>query len=86
VDNQVDNQVGVQEEEDSWENNDFRGGTIPSSGQVLEHASKMVAGKVTCERKDKPQAKAEPIVVTEKQFIPDMMKPRAPIYAKVKPQ
>lgn len=78
--------TGIQSIFDSWENNDFRGGTVPSSGQVLEHASKMVAGKVTCERKDKPQAKAEPIVVTEKQFIPDMMKPRAPIYAKVKPQ
>jgi len=35
----------------SWSANDYRGASLPTGEQLLEHAGKMKAGAVTCERK-----------------------------------
>lgn len=38
----------------SWTANDWRGDSLPNADQLIEHAGKMKAGAVKCERKDKP--------------------------------
>lgn len=35
----------------SWRENDYRGDTLPNGDQLIEHAGKMKAGAVVCERK-----------------------------------
>lgn len=44
----------------SWQDNDYRGDSAPSSAQVIEHAGKMTDGKVVCERKDRKNQPAAP--------------------------
>ncbi len=43
----------------SWRENDYRGDTVPSSQQLLDHASLMVVGKVVCTRKEKPPSEID---------------------------
>lgn len=51
---------GVESVFKSWEANDFRGGSVPTFGQLEDHASLMVSGKVVCNRKDAPAAAPTP--------------------------
>ncbi|GIV81803.1 MAG: hypothetical protein KatS3mg051_1157 [Anaerolineae bacterium] len=49
---------------ESWRRNDYRGDTMPTSRQLLEHAAHMRNGMVQCTRKDKkPEPRREPRVV-----------------------
>lgn len=51
--------AGLQSVFDSWAANDWRGDTLPSGDQLIEHAGKMKANVVVCERKDTTQTKGQ---------------------------
>lgn len=53
----------------SWQANDWRGDSLPTSEQLKEHASLMASGKVTCTRKDKPPPPAKPTKLNYKSWL-----------------
>lgn len=53
----------------SWQANDWRGDSLPTSEQLKEHASLMASGKVTCTRKDKPPPPEKPTKLNYKSWL-----------------
>ncbi len=53
----------------SWQANDWRGDSLPTSEQLKEHASLMASGKVTCTRKDKLPPPAKPTKLNYKSWL-----------------
>lgn len=54
---------------ESWLENDYRSPSLPKGKQVADHAGKIKANTVVCERKDKPPGPAKPEKLSFKQWM-----------------